>query len=93
MIVPFSFLTGALAKRYRKKSLALIGLAGYLVGGLGGGLADSMEGIPLFRALLGASVGILSPLANGLIADYFFNAERTIMMGYSALCFNPDNFV
>jgi len=88
MIVPFSFLTGVLAKRYRKKSLAMIGLAGYLVGGLGGGLADSMAGILLFRALLGASVGILSPLANGLIADYFFDAERTKMMGYSAAANN-----
>ncbi len=88
MIVPFSFLTGSLAKRYRKKSLALIGLAGYLIGGLGGGLAESLAGILLLRALLGASVGILSPLANGLIADYFFNAERTKMMGYSAAANN-----
>lgn len=88
MIIPFSFLTGALAKRYRKKSLALIGLAGYLVGGLGGGLADSMTGVLLFRTLLGASVGILSPLANGLIADFFFDAERTKMMGYSAAANN-----
>ena len=88
MIIPFSFLTGSLAKRYRKKSLALIGLGGYLVGGLGGGLADGMAGILLFRALLGASVGILSPLANGLIADYFFDAERTKMMGYSAAANN-----
>jgi len=88
MIIPFSFLTGSLAKKYRKKSLALIGLAGYVVGGLAGGLADSMAGILLFRALLGASVGILSPLANGLIADYFFDAERTKMMGYSAAANN-----
>lgn len=88
MIVPFSFLTGALAKKYSKKHLALIGLTGYLVGGLGGGLADSIIIILLFRALLGACVGILSPLANSLIADYFFDAERTKMMGYSAAANN-----
>ena len=88
MIVPFSFLTGFLAKNYSKKYLALIGLAGYLIGGLGGGLADSIIIILLFRALLGASVGILSPLANSLIADYFFDAERTKMMGYSAAANN-----
>jgi len=88
MIVPFSFLTGALAKRYRKKHLALLGLVGYLMGGLGGGLPGSIGNILLFRALLGASIGILSPLANGLIADYFFGAERTKMMGYSAAANN-----
>ncbi len=88
MIVPFSFLAGALAKRYRKKHIVLLGLAGYLIGGLGGGLADSIANILLFRALLGAGVGILSPLTNGLIADYFFDAERTKMMGYSAAANN-----
>lgn len=88
MIVPFSFLTGVLAKKHSKKHLALFGLIGYLVGGLGGGLSDSLTIILLFRALLGASVGILSPLANSLIADYFFDAERTKMMGYSAAANN-----
>ena len=88
MIVPFSFLTGVLAKRYRKKHLALLGLAGYLIGGLGGGLANSITNILLFRALLGASIGMLSPLANGLIADYYFGAVRTKMMGYSAAANN-----
>ncbi len=88
MIVPFSFLTGILAKKYSKKYLALMGLTGYLIGGLGGGLAGSIIIILLFRALLGASVGVLSPLANGLIADYFFDAERTKMMGYSAAANN-----
>ncbi len=88
MIVPFSFLTGILAKKYSKKYLAIIGLTGYLIGGLGGGLADSIGIILLYRAMLGGSVGILSPLANSLIADYFFNAERTKMMGYSAAANN-----
>lgn len=88
MIIPFSFLTGILVKRYSKKHLALIGLTGYFVGGLGGGLADSIISILFLRALLGASVGILSPLANSLIADFFLNAERTKMMGYSAAANN-----
>ncbi len=84
MIIPFSFLTGFLAKRYRKKHLALWGLIGYLIGGVGSGFADNIFSILLLRALLGASVGVLSPLAIGLIADLFSGAERTKMMGYSA---------
>jgi hypothetical protein len=43
IIIPFSFLTGTIAKRYRKRTLALIGLTGYLTGRLGDGLAGSIK--------------------------------------------------
>ena len=84
LIISFSFLTAFLAKKFTKKKLVLIGLSGYVIGGISSIFLNNLFIILLFRALLGASVGILSPLSNGLIADYFFGKERTEMMGYSA---------
>ncbi len=84
MMIPFSFLTGMLAKKYRKKNLILLGLLGYIAGGIGGGLANSITAMLFFRALLGAGLGVISPLTISLIADYFLAGERTKMMGYAS---------
>ncbi len=88
MIVPFSFLTGPLIRIFEKKTIVITGLFGFIIGGVGGGFVDSIYTILLFRALLGASIGILSPLSVSLIADFFCDAEKTVMMGYSSAANN-----
>ncbi len=82
-IIPFTFITSFLTSKLRKKTIVLIGLATYLIGGLGPQFMMSIESIILFRLVLGASVGILMPLSESLIYDYFAGDERTQMMGFN----------
>lgn len=88
LIVPFSFLTGPLIKRFEKKYVVMFGITGFLIGGVGGGLVDNFYSMLMFRAILGACIGILSPLSISLIADFFCDAEKLTMMGYSSAANN-----
>jgi MFS family permease len=88
MIIPFSFLTAPMIKIFEKKTVVIAGLIIFTIGGVGGGFVDSIYSILLFRAILGASIGILSPLSVSLIAEFFCDAEKTVMMGYSSAANN-----
>lgn len=83
-IIPFTFLTSYLTTKLRKRTVVMIGLSSYLIGGLGPQFMPSIELIILFRLILGASVGILMPLSESLIYDYYTGRERAQMMGYNA---------
>lgn len=82
-IIPFTFITSFLTSKLRKKTIVLIGLATYLIGGIAPQFMMSIESIIFFRLVLGASVGILMPLSESLIYDYFVGDERTQMMGFN----------
>jgi len=88
LIVPFSFLTGPLIRKFEKKYVVMFGIIGFLIGGVGGGVVDNFYLILMFRAILGACIGILSPLSISLIADFFCDAEKLTMMGYSSAANN-----
>lgn len=83
LIIVASLLSGQLVRVMSKRSLLMIGLVLYLVGGLAGGLATSIPMLLAFRAVLGLAVGIISPLSLTLIADFFSGEERSRYMGYS----------
>lgn len=83
-IIPFTFLTSVLTTKISKRTVVIIGLSSYLIGGLGPQFMNSIELILLFRLILGASVGILMPLSESLIYDYYNGKERAQMMGYNA---------
>jgi len=83
LIIPFSLLAGWLAVRMKKKNVLLLGLCIYLLGGVGGGFAGSIEQLLLIRALFGIGAGLIIPLSTSLIADFFEGEERAKMMGYS----------
>jgi len=83
LIIPFSLLAGWLAVRMKKKNVLLLGLCIYLLGGVGGGFARSIEQLLLIRALFGIGAGLIIPLSTSLIADFFEGEERAKMMGYS----------
>ncbi|MCZ2259678.1 MFS transporter [Sporosarcina sp. G11-34] len=84
MIIPFSFLSSYLTSKLPKRTIILIGLLIYLVGGIGPQIATSIEVLLLFRLILGAGVGLVMPLSMSLINDYFQGKERTKMMGYNS---------
>lgn len=84
MIIPFSFVASYLTTKMTKRSIVLIGLIIYMIGGIGPQIASTIEVIIAFRLLLGIGVGLLMPLADSLINDYFIGKERTKMMGLNS---------
>lgn len=84
MIIPFSFLSSYLTSKLTKRTILMIGLGIYLIGGIGPQFVQSIELLLLFRLILGAGVGLVMPLSMTLINDYFEGKERTKMMGYNS---------
>lgn len=84
MIIPFSFLSSYLTSKLTKKTIIMIGLLIYLIGGIGPQFVPNIELLLVFRLILGAGVGLVMPLSMSLINDYFKGKERTKMMGYNS---------
>lgn len=84
MIIPFSFVSSYLTTKITKRSIVLIGLIIYMIGGVGPQFVSTIESIIAFRLLLGVGVGLLMPLADSLINDNFEGKERTKMMGFNS---------
>ena len=82
-IIIFSLVSGWLSHRFTKRNILCVGLVIYLIGGAGGGFANSIEILLMFRALLGVGVGLIAPLSTGLIADFYTGDNRAKLMGYS----------
>lgn len=82
-IIPVALLCGTLIHHVKKKHLLYVGLSLYIIGGLGGALANSIVLLLVLRSIMGIGVGFLIPLARSLIADLFDGDERNKMMGYS----------
>ena len=87
-IIVFSLLSTRLCARFSKRGVLSAGLVIYLIGGVGGGSAASFELLLVFRAALGVGVGLIMPLATGLIADFFRGEERARMLGFSTAASN-----
>ena len=84
MIIPFSFLSSYLTSKMTKRSIIMIGLFIYMIGGIGPQLVSNITLLMILRLILGAGVGLLMPLSMSLINDYFTGKERTKMMGYNS---------
>lgn len=84
MIIPFSFISSYLTTKLFKRTIVMIGLLIYLIGGVGPQFMPTIELLILFRLVLGAGVGLLMPLSESLIYDYYTGRERTKMMGYNS---------
>ncbi len=83
LIIPFSLLGGWLASRMKKKTILLIGLVIYFLGGVGGGFAKSITQLLIIRGIFGMGVGLIIPLSISLIVDFYEKQERAKMMGLS----------
>ncbi len=82
-IIPVTLLTGKLVFIFKKKTLLITGAILYVIGGVSGAFANSIWTLLALRGVMGIGVGLLLPLARGLIADFFSGEERTEMMGYA----------
>lgn len=93
MIIPFSFLSSYLTKKISKRSIVLLGLAIYVISGVGAQVSNTIEVLLAFRIVLGAGVGLVMPLSFTLISDYFQGTELTKMMGYNTAFSNVGGIV
>lgn len=83
-IVLTNFIFPKLCKFLGAKTLVLIGLLFYTVGGCAAGLFDNIFLLLLMRALVGMGVGIIMPLSTGLLSFYFRPEQQVHLMGYSS---------
>lgn len=83
-IVLTSLVFPRLASRFGAKTLVLIGLALYTVGGCAAGAFDSIALVLLMRSLVGVGVGLIMPLSTGLLSFYFPPERQEGLMGISS---------
>ncbi|WP_204787636.1 MFS transporter [Paenibacillus oryzisoli] len=80
-ILPTLFLSGPLGRRFNRKTILITALILYLIGGVGPAFMHSFNMILVCRAILGLSIGLISPTFNSLIAENFHGNERSRMNG------------
>lgn len=83
-IVITNMFFGKLTERFGARSLTMLGLVLYTVGGAAAGLFDSIWAVLIMRALVGVGVGIIMPLSTGLLTYYFPPESREGLMGLSS---------
>lgn len=81
-ILPTLLLASTFAKKFSRKSILIVGLIFYVLGGVGPSFVNSIPWILFFRAILGLSIGLIAPTFNALIAENFQGNERTKMNGW-----------
>src|SRR5699024_7649231 len=76
--IPYSFLSSYLTSKLTQRTIIMIGLVIYLIGGIGPQLVPTSEFLLALRLILGAGVGLVVPLSMSLINDYYSgkNARR-----------------
>ena len=81
--LPFILLVGRIADCVNKKLIILIGTAIYLVGGVGGAFASSIEMYAVCRSLVGIGMGIESSVVFGILFSCFTDPDEAAqVMGY-----------
>jgi MFS family permease len=83
-IIITSLLFSLISSRLASKTIAVIGLILYIIGGCGAGFINSIYLLLIFRSILGIGVGLIAPLSTGLIAYFFDKNEQSKLMGYSS---------
>ncbi|MCM3627070.1 MFS transporter [Paenibacillus glycanilyticus] len=80
-ILPSLLIGNLLSRWLSKKTLLVIGLLLYVIGGVGPAFMNSIGGILTLRAVLGLGIGFITPLMNAIVAEYFEGEERSKMNG------------
>jgi predicted MFS family arabinose efflux permease len=73
-----------LAAKYKARSLLIVGLLLYVVGGSIAGIFNNIYVILAVRSLVGIGVGIIMPLSTGLLSYYYTRDKQDKLMGYSS---------
>lgn len=79
-----SFIFPKLCNHMGSRTLVLLGLALYTIGGCAAGLFNNIILVLIMRAIVGLGVGIIMPLSTGLLAFYFPPDDQVRLMGISS---------
>lgn len=94
MIVAVSVIAAGLAERISKRTLTATGL---LLAAVSGILSFAVHGsiliLYVWAGMLGLGVGLVVPMANSLISDYFQENERDTMLGYQTGAANAGSMI
>lgn len=94
MIVAVSVIAAGLAERISKRTLAATGL---FLAAASGVLSFAVHGsiviLYVWAGMLGIGVGLVVPMANSLISDYFQENERDAMLGYQTGAANAGSMI
>ncbi len=82
-IVVFGLFYGVLVKVMKKRAILYIAVALFLVGGIAPAFLDNIYIILFCRALVGAGVGLMYPMSNDLVVDFYNGGERQKMIGWA----------
>lgn len=83
MTIFFGLIAGQMVKVISKKAVLAIGLTMYSVGGVAAGYVHNFTIHLVYRGLVGAGVGLITPIITSLVADYYQGKERADMIGYN----------
>lgn len=86
--IPVSLLNNKFMNYLSKKTLIMVGLIIYLIGGLSSCFATNIYMLLVTRAILGVGLGIIAPLSLVLIGVFFEGSEKAKFMGYSTAITN-----
>ncbi|PZU21349.1 MAG: hypothetical protein DI589_15085 [Shinella sp.] len=89
--IVFSAISGRLASKYDKKWILVVGLFLYGVTGMLPAYASDINHIIVLRLLTGVGVGLVLPITNIYISEYFEGAKRERMLGLALVIANLAN--
>lgn len=80
-VIPTTIIVGLAVDKVSKKTLSIIGVVLFLIGGIVPVFLNSLGLILVFRAILGVGIGICQVIPTALGAQYFEGAEREKVQG------------
>lgn len=91
--IPFGFIASLLANKIKKRTIIIIALVLYIIGGMGPMLTTNFTFMLVCRAILGAGTGLFLPFAAGLLADFFKGEELNKMIGLQSATVSIGNII
>lgn len=80
-VLPATIISGRAMDHVSKKSLGMVGIVLFLIGGVVPAWLTSLPLILVFRGLFGIGIGIIQPTGSALVAENFIGAERDAVQG------------
>ncbi|MBC3889040.1 MFS transporter [Acetobacterium paludosum] len=94
LVIPATIIAGSVAgSKVKYKTLAILGMALFVLGGVAPYFATDFTVILIERAVFGIGLGIMSPLANSLVMGLYEGDKLATMTGIVTLAMNIGGMV
>lgn len=81
VIIPTTIVVGKLMESVSKKTIAIVGILAFLIGGVAPVFMTSIVPILVMRGILGVGVGVAQVVSTAIIAEHFSGAEQEKVQG------------